>query len=63
MVTVIIIVLGSVFGICSTIWLIEWMYDRRVEKKEITARHFQWLWNRGLLETANIVDPRYASWR
>ena len=53
----------SVFGICSIILLIEQSYDRLVERREITMRHFQWLWNRGLLETANMVDPRYASWR
>jgi len=63
MVTVIIIVLGSVFGICSTIWLIEWMYDRRAEKNKNAIRHFHWLSSKGLYESARIVDPRHYSKR
>ena len=57
------LLIGAYVVICSIIMLIEQAYDRRIKKREITMRHFQWLWNRGLLETANIIDPRFPSWR
>lgn len=57
------IVFGCSFGICSILWLLEWMYDRRIKKRENISRHYQWLCSKGLLETACIVDPRFISWR
>jgi len=54
------IVFGCSFGICSIIWLIEWMYDRRVEKRKNAIRHYRWLSSRGLYESAYIVDPGYT---
>lgn len=59
LIVTLLIVLGFVFGICSIIWFIEWMYDRRVKKRKNAIRHYQWLSNRGLVETVYIVDPRY----
>ena len=57
------IVLGSYVGICSTIILIEQAYDKRVKSRKITVRHFQWLWDSGMRESADIVNLYNNGWR
>ena len=56
------LLIGSYVAICSIIILIEQEYEKRIKKREIAVKHFQWLWNKGLFETACIIDPSQSSW-
>lgn len=53
-----IILLALIIGLCIagyilTRWLIKFNHS---------TKHFQWLWNSGLQESARVVDPNMASW-
>lgn len=53
--TIMLLVLGM--SICFCYWL-----ARRITRLDYNAKHFQWLWNNGLQESAYIVGPDTFDW-
>ena len=46
--------LGAIVSYAILVW--------KAKKLETRARHYQWLRDGGLQESARIVDPKLASW-
>ena len=57
-ITIIIVTLSSI-GVGAAFLI---MFIQKLKKLENHARHYQWLWNNGLQESACIVNPDLASW-
>lgn len=47
-----------VFGAIVSYAILVW----KAKKLETRGRHYQWLWDGGLHESARIVDPDLANW-
>jgi len=54
-----IILLALIASLCIAGYIL----TRWIVKFNHSIKHFQWLWNSGLQESACIVDLNFASWK